>query len=105
MLPDTPATRSRPSPETVAAVIGELQARFGNRAVTSQAVRQQHAHTLTWIENQPPDVVVFAESTEDCVTVMKIAAAHGMPVIPFGTGSSLEGHVNAPFGGISVDTS
>jgi D-lactate dehydrogenase (cytochrome) len=99
------ANRTRPDRATLDAVICQLQARFGNRAVTSEAVRQQHAHTLTWIENQPPDVVVFAESAADCVEVMKIAAAHNVPVIPFGTGSSLEGHVNAPFGGISVDTS
>jgi D-lactate dehydrogenase (cytochrome) len=99
------STRSRPSPEKLKAATAELQARFGNRAVTSDAVRQQHGHTLTFIPNQPPDVVVFPENVEDCVAAMKIAANHGVPVIPFGTGSSLEGHVNAPFGGISVDTS
>lgn len=95
----------RPSPAALATAIQALQSRFGNRAVTSEAVRRQHAHTLTWIENQPPDVVVFAESRADCVDVVRIAAAHGLPVIPFGTGSSLEGHVNAPYGGVSVDTS
>jgi D-lactate dehydrogenase (cytochrome) len=103
-MPDTP-TRARPSEAVIKTLVGELQALFGNRAVTSEAVRQQHAHTLTWIENQPPDVVVFAESVDDCVKVMQLAARHDVPVIPFGTGSSLEGHVNAPFGGISVDTS
>ncbi|WP_204323863.1 FAD-binding oxidoreductase, partial [Stenotrophomonas maltophilia] len=77
------------------AVTAELQALFGNRAVTSEAVRQQHGHTLTFIPNQPPDIVVFPETVEDCVAVMKLAARHDVPVIPFGTGSSLEGHVNA----------
>ena len=89
--------------ETVAKVIEELAKRFGNRLVTSQAVREQHANTLTWQKNEAPDAVVFAESTEDCVDIVRLCTAHRMPVIPFGTGTSLEGHVNAPFGGVSVD--
>ena len=80
-----------------------LAARFGNKLVTSQAVRRQHAHSTTWIENQPPDGVVYAASTEDVQTTVVICAEHGIPVIPFGAGTSLEGHVNAPFGGISID--
>jgi D-lactate dehydrogenase (cytochrome) len=93
----------RLSAEAVAAATLELQRRFGNRAVTSDAVRAQHAHTLTWIENQPPDIVVFAESESDVQDAVKIAASHRLPIIPFGTGSSLEGHVNAPMGGVSID--
>ncbi len=93
----------RPSPEVVASATLEFQRRFGNRAVTSQSVREQHAHTTTWIPNQPPDVVVFAESEEDVRDAVKIAAAHDLPIVPFGTGSSLEGHVNAPYGGVSID--
>ncbi|CEJ15369.1 putative FAD-linked oxidoreductase [bacterium YEK0313] len=101
-----PATmKARPTPETLAAVTAELQALFGNRAVTSEAVRQQHGHTLTVVPNQPPDIVVYPRDVDDCVAVMKLAARHGVPVVPFGTGTSLEGHVNAPYGGISVDTS
>jgi D-lactate dehydrogenase (cytochrome) len=68
-------------------------------------VRQQHGNTLTWQKNEAPDAVVFAESTEDCVDIIRICAEHRMPVIPFGTGTSLEGHINAPFGGVSVDLS
>ncbi|MBN8941677.1 MAG: FAD-binding protein [Rhizobiales bacterium] len=101
----TASARTRPTADVLSAVTAELQALFGNRAVTSEAVRQQHGHTLTFIPNQPPDIVVFPETVEDCVAVMKLAARHDVPVIPFGTGSSLEGHVNAPHGGISVDTS
>ncbi|PPD15405.1 MAG: FAD-binding oxidoreductase [Methylobacterium sp.] len=93
----------RPSPEAVASATLEFQRRFGNRAVTSQSVREQHAHTTTWIPNQPPDIVVFAESEEDVRDAVKIAAVHALPIVPFGTGSSLEGHVNAPFGGVSID--
>jgi D-lactate dehydrogenase (cytochrome) len=84
-------------------VIAALAARFGNRLVTSQAVREQHANTLTWIENQPPDAVVFPQATEDVQTIVRLCAENRVPVIAFGTGTSLEGQINAPRGGISVD--
>jgi D-lactate dehydrogenase (cytochrome) len=87
----------------IPAAVSELTAAFGNRVVTSQAVREQHANTFTWIPNQPPDAVVFPQSTEDVQQVVRICAAHGVPIIPFGIGSSLEGHVNAPLGGVSID--
>lgn len=91
--------------ETIAVekAVGALLARFGNKVATSQAVREQHGHTTTWIANQPPDAVVFAASTEDVQDTVRICAEHRVPVIPFGTGTSLEGHVNAPFGGVSID--
>ena len=98
-----PATSERPSPRTVAAVIEALAAQFGNRLVTSLAVRQQHAHTATWLENQPADAVVFAQSTDDVQAIVRLYAKHGVPVIAYGTGTSLEGHLNAPFGGVAVD--
>ena len=85
--------------KAVAAAIGALAARFGNRLVTSQAVREQHGNTLTWIENQPPDAVVFPQSAEDVQDAVRICVQHRLPVIPFGTGTSLEGHINAPQGG------
>ncbi|ACL55559.1 FAD-binding oxidoreductase [Methylobacterium nodulans] len=103
--PSPAPLRERPSQETVAAVTAALAARFGNRLVTSQAVREQHGSTLTWVPNQPPDAVVFAQSTEEVQEIVRICAAHRMPVVAFGTGTSLEGHVNAPFGGVSVDLS
>jgi D-lactate dehydrogenase (cytochrome) len=89
----------------VAAALPLLATRFGTRLVRSEAIRRQHGHTLTWIPNQPPDAVVFVESTDEVVAVVKICAEHRVPVIPFGVGSSLEGHVNAPGGGISIDLS
>jgi D-lactate dehydrogenase (cytochrome) len=106
-LHDTPASAATlpPSPEAVAAVTRALAASFGNRLVTSLAVRQQHGHTLTWIPNQPPDAVVFPQSTGEVAEIVKLCGAHGVPVIAFGTGTSLEGHVNAPFGGVCVDMS
>ena len=87
----------------VETVVRALASRFGNRMVTSQAMREQHANTTTWIANEPPDAVVFPQTSEDVQDIVRICAAHRVPVIPFGTGTSLEGHVNAPHGGVSID--
>src|ERR1700689_4732424 len=89
--------------KAVDAVIAKLAAQFGNRLVTSRAVREQHGNTVTWIANQPPDAVVFPQTTEDVQQVVRLCAAARVPVIPFGVGTSLEGQVNAPRGGISLD--
>src|SRR6516162_3133809 len=87
----------------VAPTIEALAARFGNRLVTSWAVREQHANTTTWIANEPPDAVVFPQTTSDVQDIVRICAKLRVPVIPFGTGTSLEGHINAPYGGVSID--
>ena len=89
--------------KAVKAAIAALAATFGNRLVTSQAVREQHGNILTWIENQPPDAVVFPQSAEDVQDAVRICTQHKVPVIPYGTGTSLEGHINAPLGGVSID--
>lgn len=99
-----PVPRSRPAPDALAAALARLAERFGDRLSTAGAVRAQHASTLTWAANQPPDAVVYPETTEEVAEVVRACAERDVPVIPFGTGSSLEGHVNAPYGGISVDT-
>ncbi len=90
-------------PAKRASGVAALTAAFGNRVVTSQAVREQHGNTLTWLPNEPPDAVVYPQSTEDVQKIVRICGEHGLPIIPFGVGSSLEGHVNAPQGGVSVD--
>ncbi len=87
----------------VEAVIAALAAMVGNRLVTSRAVREQHANTITWLGNQPPDAVVFPHTTEEVQQIVRLCAAHRVPIIAFGTGTSLEGQVNAPRGGISLD--
>lgn len=87
----------------IATAVAVLKQRFADRAQTGEALRRQHANTLTWLPNQPPDVVVWPQSAEDVVEIVRIASSHRVPVIPFGAGTSLEGHVNAPCGGISVD--
>lgn len=93
----------RPDRNAVEAVVSGLTARFGNRAVTSLAVRQQHANTTTWLPNEPPDAVVFPHTTEEVQDIVRLCAAHKVPIVPYGVGTSLEGHVNAPFGGVSID--
>src|SRR3954465_15249316 len=93
----------RPTPEALASTLQALAARFGNRLITSQAGREQHAHTTTWLAPQPPDAVVMAQETADLQDVVRICATGGVPVIAFGTGTSLEGQVNAPAGGVCID--
>lgn len=89
----------------IAAVLGILKQQLGERFQTGQAIREQHAHTTTYIPTQAPDGVVFCETTEEVQLVVRTCAGHRVPVIAFGVGTSLEGHVNAPGGGISVDLS
>jgi D-lactate dehydrogenase (cytochrome) len=96
------AARAR-DPKAIEAAVRALAQRFGNRLVTSQAVREQHGNTITWIDNQPPDAVIYPQSTEEVQDIVRVCAGHRVPVIAFGTGTSLEGHVNAPFGGVSID--
>lgn len=87
----------------VATAIGVLRQRFGERLQTGAEIRRQHGNTITWIPNQPPDAVIWVESTEEVRQVVDVARTHGVPIIPFGAGTSLEGHINAPRGGLSLD--
>ena len=89
----------------VLSVINGLQAKYGVRVTTSLAVREQHGNTVTWVKAEPPDAVVFPHSTQEISDIVRLCAAHRVSVIAFGTGTSLEGHVNAPLGGICVDLS
>jgi D-lactate dehydrogenase (cytochrome) len=82
-----------------------LRQRLGPRLQTGRSLREQHAHTTTYIPLQAPDAVIMPESTEEVSEIVRICAEHRVPIIPFGVGSSLEGHVNAPGGGISLDMS
>ena len=91
--------------ESKRALFAKLAARFGDRFSLGQALREQHANTLTWLKREPPDAVLFAETEAEVAEIVKLCAEAKVPVIPFGTGTSLEGHVNAPFGGISLDLS
>lgn len=82
-----------------------LVAALGPKVEMSRVVRAQHANVTTYLPNEPAEAVVFAESTQDVQTVVRLCAAHAMPVIAWGAGTSLEGHVNAPSGGVCLDLS
>lgn len=97
-----PQHERRPVPATM---LEALRARFGDRCSTAAAVRDQHGRDESPFPVTPPDAVVFCESTDDVAFVVSQAAAHAVPVIPFGVGSSLEGHLLAVQGGVSVDVS
>ena len=89
----------------IAAAIAELQAQFGTRVSVNDSLRQQHSNTVSGHAEQWPDAVFFAQTTEEIAAAVKICAAHRCPIVPFGVGSSLEGQVNAPQGGVSIDVS
>jgi D-lactate dehydrogenase (cytochrome) len=88
-----------------AEMIEALKATFGDRCSTARAVREQHGRDESPIDAPPPEAVVFCESTEDVAAVIRLADRHAVPVIPFGVGSSLEGHLLAVQGGVSIDLS
>ncbi|MEM8878785.1 MAG: FAD-linked oxidase C-terminal domain-containing protein [Pseudomonadota bacterium] len=90
---------------TRAAALQLLRERFHNRFSDGESLREQHGHTTTWLKNQPPDAVVYAQTEAEVCDIVQICAAHRVPVIPYGVGTSLEGHLNAPLGGISIDLS
>ncbi|WP_397533772.1 FAD-binding oxidoreductase [Roseateles sp.] len=94
--------RRRPVPE---AMLDALRERFGARLSTALAVRQQHGRDESPFDVDPPDCVVYAESNEDVAAVLALAHEHSVPVIPYGAGSSLEGHLLAVQGGVSLDVS
>jgi D-lactate dehydrogenase (cytochrome) len=97
LLPDV---AQRPVPQ---ALIDALKTRFGANCSTAMAIRQHHGKDESSYDIPPPDAVIFAEHTQDVADAVTLAAQYKVPVIPFGVGSSLEGHVLAVQGGISID--
>ena len=97
-----PRAAVRPVP---AAMLDALRARFGERCSTADAVREQHGRDESVYAATPPEVVVYCESTADVAAAVRLAHEHSVPVIPFGIGSSLEGHVLAVQGGVTLDVS
>lgn len=95
----------RTPPEAVEAFLKDVTPQFKGRISSNKDVCLQHGNTLTWGLNQPPDLVAFPISTEDVAALVRCAAAHRVPIIAFGTGTSLEGQLNAPFGGACIDLS
>jgi D-lactate dehydrogenase (cytochrome) len=85
------------------ALVQQLTARFGVRFSTAAAVREQHGRDESPYAPMPPDAVVTVETTEEVAAIVQLAAAWRVPVIPYGVGSSIEGHLLALHGGISID--
>ena len=88
-----------------AEMVAALKAKFGERCSTALVVREQHGRDESPIDAPPPEAVVFCESTDEVAAVVALADVHAVPVIPFGVGSSLEGHLLAVQGGVSIDLS
>jgi D-lactate dehydrogenase (cytochrome) len=95
----------RPDPGKVADLVLKLRGDYGERAVTSQAVREHHGHGEGLVDMALPDIVVFPESNEEVSAIVRLCHLARVPVIPFGVGTSVEGHVAALYGGVCVDFS
>jgi D-lactate dehydrogenase (cytochrome) len=98
-MPSTPAADAR------TALVADLQQLLGDRCSSNATQLEHHSHGESWHAPGQPDVVVFPLTTDEVSGIVRIAARHGAPVVPFGAGSSLEGHVNAVAGGVSIDLS
>jgi len=98
-----PKTAARPDPKALADVVAKLTGDYGDRAVTSHVVREHHSHGEGLADAALPDVVVFPRSNEEVASIVRLCALARVPVIAFGVGTSLEGHVAALFGGVCLD--
>jgi D-lactate dehydrogenase (cytochrome) len=87
----------------IEAALGELRAFLDDRVTAADAVREHHSHGESSHAPGLPDLVCFPRTTEEVSAIVKVSARHGLPVVPFGAGTSLEGNVHAMLGGISID--
>ena len=92
-----------PAAERIQEAVQALKSLLGTRATTAQAHREHHSTGESYHPPAPPDVVCYPHSTQEVSEILKISAKHQLPVIPFGAGTSLEGHVSALYGGITID--
>ena len=86
-------------------VLEPIRALIGDRLSTSLPIREQHGKDQTHNAGAAPDAVVFPESTEEVQAIVRLCAEEGVPIIPYGTGTSLEGHITALKGGVTLDLS
>ncbi|NIA68583.1 FAD-binding protein [Pelagibius litoralis] len=97
------------APDSTAApddpLIEALRGLLGERLSTARAVREHHGDDLSFHAMAAPDAVAFAQTTEEVAAIMKFCAEHSRPVVPFGAGTSLEGQIQAPEGGVCIDLS
>ncbi|MEM8980809.1 MAG: FAD-linked oxidase C-terminal domain-containing protein [Pseudomonadota bacterium] len=89
----------------IATALSVLGQRFGPQMLTGRDARMHRAHSATWLAPEPADAVLLPQNTNEVAEIVKICGTYNTPIIPFGTGTSLEGHVNAPLGGVSLDMS
>jgi D-lactate dehydrogenase (cytochrome) len=97
------ASTRRGTPAEIDATVRALKTLLGTRASDAEAVREHHSHGESYHLPAAPDVVCFPTSTSEVVEIVKISQRFGLPVVPFGAGTSLEGHVHAVEGGITID--
>ena len=97
--------RTRPAPDQVAALTEQLCNEYGDRAMTTRAIREQHSHGEGLADAALPDIVVFPHTNDEVAAIVRICHAARIPVIAFGVGTSLEGHVAALYGGVCLDLS
>jgi D-lactate dehydrogenase (cytochrome) len=88
-----------------AALVDGLSSAFGDRLQLGEAVRMEHGRSETHFAPMPPDAVVFAETTDDVVLAVRLCGEFGVPLVPFGAGTSVEGNALAVKGGVSLDLS
>ena len=95
----------KPADEVIQKLLVDLKKIFGDRVLTALPIREQHARDFSFHDALPADAVVMVQSTNEVVEVVKSCAKYKVPIIPFGTGTSAEGHLSAIHGGICVDVS
>src|SRR5436309_2759947 len=98
-----PGSRSPTPARSLDCALAELENLLGPRVTTSETQREHHSHGESYHVPALPDIVCFPKETHEVSEIMQISARHQVPVIPFGAGTSVEGHVNALYGGISID--
>src|SRR5689334_7102910 len=97
--------RSRANDADIASVVDTLVRDFGERAKTALAIREQHGHGEAMPDSALPDVVVYPHTNEEVAAIVRLCHASRVPMIAFGVGTSLEGHVAALYGGVCIDLS
>jgi len=102
-MADGSAPMDRPDPSVIEDVVAALEEICPGRVSTSMAVREQAATDFSFHDIMPADAVVSAQSTEEVSQIVKLCAKHGVPIIPHGTGTSIEGHLAALQGGVCID--
>jgi len=99
------STGTRPAPDAMAGVVATLTRDYGARAVVNESVREQHSHGEGLADAGLPDIVVFPHTNEEVAAIVRQCHIARIPVIAFGVGTSLEGHVAALYGGVCIDLS